>query len=81
MVGRTNNVANTCRWRSEGYLTINLTPEIGVTLGGGVGDDNLVTRADSVVQVGVVVGTMVKLLLTSLTVQTMNNNNSRLLIY
>ena len=45
-----------------------LTPEIGVTLGGGVGDDNLVTRADRGIQVGVVVGTMVKLLLTSLTV-------------
>ena len=58
-----------------------LTPEIGVTLGGDVGDDNLVTRANRGIQVGVVVGTMVKLLLTSLTVQTMNNNNSRLLIY
>ena len=46
-----------------------------------MGDDNLVTRAVCVVQVGVVVGTIVKLLLTSLSVQTMNNNNSRLLNY
>ena len=45
-----------------------------------MGDDNLVTRAVCVVQVGVVVGTIVKLLLTSLSVQTMNNNNSCLLI-
>ena len=34
---------------------MNLTPEVGVTLDGGVGGDNLDTRAISALQVGVVV--------------------------
>ena len=40
---------------SEGYLNINLTPEVGVTPDGGVGGVNLDTRAISALQVGVVV--------------------------
>ena len=61
---------------SEGYLNINLTPEVGVTPDGGVGGVNLDTRAISALQVGVVVvGMNVTLLLTKLAVQTMNINS------
>ena len=60
---------------SEGYLNINLTPEVGVTPDGGVGGVNLDTRAICALRVGVVVGTIVTLLLTKLAVQTMNINS------
>ena len=45
---------NTCTGGVRGIWTINLTPEVGVTLDGGVGGDNLDTRAISALQVGVV---------------------------
>ena len=53
----------------RGTQQIIMTPEVDVTLDGGVGGVSLIAREVRVTRVSVVVGTIVKLVLTTLTVK------------
>ena len=60
---------NICGGGVRGTQQIIMTPEVDVTLDGGVGGVSLIAREVRVTRVSVVVGTIVKLVLTTLTVK------------